>query len=292
MDLGARVVPNTRVVRINASGPRATSVDILDQSSGAPSTIHAAHVVLAAGALGSPHLLLSSGIRGEGSGADLTGRFLFRHINCVAAGLLPTRTNPRNEFHKQVVIPDYYLGDPSGREKPDGPWGMIQQVHMPGKGVLMAESPRGWKTLTGLARPHLLGLLCIAEDIPQASNRVYADSATSDRFGQPSQKVFHRYLPRDYRSVEALARVARKVLRRAMALPVHTHSISSFSHALGTCRFGKDRETSVLDPECRVWGFENLYVVDGSFMPSGGAVNPSLTIGANALRVGAILAGR
>jgi choline dehydrogenase-like flavoprotein len=191
-----------------------------------------------------------------------------------------------------VAISDYYLGDPSGREKPDGPWGLIQQVHMPGKGVLKAETPRGLKTLTGLVRNHLLGLLSIAEDIPQPSNRVYPDPATTDRFGQPSIRVFHRYLPRDYRSLEALARVARRILRKAGAIPVHTHFISTFSHVLGTCRFGTDREASVLDPECRVWGFDNLYVVDGSFMPSGGSVNPSLTIGANALRVGSILVDR
>lgn len=287
---GARVLPDTRVLRISASGRRARSVDVLNQSSGEAWTIRADKVVVAAGALGSPYLLLSSGIRGEGGGGDLMGRFLLRHTNCVTVGLLPFRYNPELVFHKHVVIPDYYHGDPAGREEPEGPWGMIQQVHIPGKGFLRAESPKGWKTLTAMASPFLMGLLCIAEDIPQYSNRVYPDSGATDRFGQPAMRVFHRYSPRDRQAVTALAQVARRILRKAKAIPVYTHAIATYSHAIGSCRFGKDRDTSVLDPECRVWGMENLYVVDGSFMPAGGSVNPSLTIGANALRVGAILA--
>ncbi len=291
MAWGAEVLPDTRVLRINTSGGRATSVTVLDQSSGDRWTIQAKHVVVSAGALGSPYLLLASGIRSQGGGADLMGRFLIRHVNCVVAGLLPVRHNPAGEFHKHVVVPDYYHGDPMGRRRPPGPWGIIQEVQIPGKRLLRLGAPRGFKTLTATVGPFLMGLLCMAEDVPQFSNRVYPGEGETDRFGQPAMRVFHRYCARDYEAVGALARVARRIVRKARGLPVHTHPIDSFSHALGTCRFGKERDHSVLDPECRVWGFDNLYVVDGSFMPAGGAVNPSLTIGANALRVGAMLGG-
>ena len=65
--------------------------------------------------------------------------------------------------------------------------------------------------------------------------------------------------------------------------------INTFPHALGSCRFGSDPTKAALDPWCRLFGVPNLFVVDGSFMPSSGGVNPSLTIAANALRVGEYL---
>lgn len=292
MSRGAEVLSDNRVTRIHTSGRRASSVEVLHQSSGDRWTIRAGHVILSAGALGSPYLLLRSGIQGEGRGSELTGRFLTRHINCVVAGLLPFRNNPERAFHKHVVISDFWNGDPLGRRNPKGPWGIIQEVHIPGPSLLKANTPRGLRTVTAAVRPFLTGLLCIAEDVPQLTNRVFPDAGSVDRFGEPSMRVFHRYCSRDYQAADALADVARRILRRMMALPVHTHPIVTYSHAAGTCRFGKNPETSVLDPECRVWGFENLWVVDGSFMPSCGAVNPSLTIAANALRVGSILARR
>ena len=84
---------------------------------------------------------------------------------------------------------------------------------------------------------------------------------------------------------ELLLKRARRVLRKAGGLASYTYPIDSFSHAVGTLRCGTTAEQSVLDADCRYWGAENLYVVDGAFMPSSGGVNPSLTIAANALRV-------
>jgi choline dehydrogenase-like flavoprotein len=64
------------------------------------------------------------------------------------------------------------------------------------------------------------------------------------------------------------------------------------NHVLGGARFGTDPNDSVLDPDCRAWGFDNLYVTDGCFMPTSGGANPTLTIQANSFRVGDALAGR
>jgi choline dehydrogenase-like flavoprotein len=83
---------------------------------------------------------------------------------------------------------------------------------------------------------------------------------------------------------DALVSTARELLRRTGARIFYTHNISTFSHAVGTVRAGRDPATSALDEFCRVRGLENLYVVDGSYMPTAAAVNPSLTIAANALR--------
>jgi choline dehydrogenase-like flavoprotein len=284
MSLGATILPDTRAIRIKTSGERAVSALVVHQSSGERQEIRAQAIILAGGALSTPHLLLSSGIRSAGGGADLLGRGLMRHANSVVAGLSPTRVNPGRKLYKHLWIPDFYHGHPLRREKPDGPWGMIQQVHIPGKRMIQASCPPGLKTVAGMSRPFLLGLLIICEDVRQESNRVCLDDKRTDKFGQPVLRVFHRYAPRDMAARRALDREARKILRRAGVLPIYTLSVETFSHVFGTCRFGKDPASSVLDPNCRVWGLKNLYVTDASCMPSGGSVNPSLTIAANAIR--------
>ena len=89
-----------------------------------------------------------------------------------------------------------------------------------------------------------------------------------------------------------LARVAKRVLRRAGALACYRHQVATFSHAVGTVRMGKDPYTSALDPSCRFRGLRNLTVVDASAMPTSAAVNPTLTISALALRAaGHMVAG-
>jgi len=97
-------------------------------------------------------------------------------------------------------------------------------------------------------------------------------------------KVFHRYCNRDVKARNALYTRAKTILRKAGALFFYPMPIETFSHGLGTCRMGKDPSNSVVDPNCRVHGMENLYVIDGSVMPAGGSVNPSLTIAALSLK--------
>lgn len=289
---GAAVVPDTRAVRINVSKGRAVSAELVDQSTGERHTVKAKHIILACGALATPHLLLASGIDREVPAGDLIGRYLMRHANGVVSGISYKRTNPENKFHKQVSIPDFYRGDPEKKKGPGGGWGMIQEIHTPGKGVMKANVPPGLKNIAAFASEFLLNLLCIAEDMPQHANRAYIDITSRDKFGMPALRVYHRYCERDLAARAALYSAAKRILMKAGALPVYCFPIDTFSHAIGTCRFGTGRDTSVLDPECRVRGIKNLYVTDASFMPSGGSVNPSLTIAANALRVSAMLAGK
>lgn len=287
---GAELLDDTRVVKINLSRGKAISAQMVDQKTGNRFEIKAKYIVLACGALNSPHLLLASGIDRESASGELIGRFLMRHANGVVSGLSAKMTNPENVFHKQVAIIDYYFGDPEKKKKPHGNWGLIQEIHTPGKGVMKANVPFGLKNIAAFMSNFLLNLLCIAEDMPQYSNRVYIDISSKDAFGMPALRVYHRYTRRDLEARNALYGVAKRILIAAGALPVYCFHIDTFSHAIGTCRFGNDPASSVLDPECRVWGIKNLFVVDGSFMPSGGSVNPSLTIAANSLRVAKILA--
>jgi choline dehydrogenase-like flavoprotein len=160
----------------------------------------------------------------------------------------------------------------------------------PPLGLVRANVPALVGAIAGPLVGRLTGLLVIAEDQPRAANRLTLDPARPDRFGVPAAVIHHRYTPRDVAAARFLSRQARRVLRRAGALLFYHHSIDTFSHAAGTVRMGPDPRRAPLDVDCRFRGVANLSVVDASFMPTTGAVNPSLTILANALRVGARLA--
>ncbi|MCP4133951.1 MAG: GMC family oxidoreductase [bacterium] len=283
MELGAALISNTRVLKINISEKKAESVDIIDQKTGEQATIQAKNIIAAGGALASPHLLLTSGV-GEATGNDAIGRHLMRHSNGVIAGVFPRKANPDKVLQKQVAIPDYYYGDPEKKTGPEGVWGLIQDVSSIGKGVIKANSPLGLKNVAAFFSDYLINLLCIAEDMPSYENRVFADPEKKDLFGMPALSIHHRYHERDIQARAALYGKAKKILRKAGALMFYTLPIETFSHALGTCRMGTSEKTAVVDSTCKVFGMDNLYVMDGGVMPSGGSVNPSLTIGALTLK--------
>jgi choline dehydrogenase-like flavoprotein len=135
----------------------------------------------------------------------------------------------------------------------------------------------------------MTGLLAMAEDQPRAENRVTLDHAVRDRFGMPRALVLHDYSRRDLAARAALVETAVRILRRAGAVAHYVHRIGTFSHAVGTVRMGIDPAAAPLDHDGRFRGLDNLFVADGSALPTAAAVNPALTIGANALRVGAAI---
>jgi choline dehydrogenase-like flavoprotein len=150
---------------------------------------------------------------------------------------------------------------------------------------MKAHMARFWEKvpLHGFVQ-HLLGALVLAEDEPRESNRVTIEPGDVDGVGLPRMWIAHSYTAADQWRRRTIARRARRLLRHAGAWSFHTHDIKTFSHAMGTVRMGVDPATSPLDGDCRFRGLENLLVVDGSALPTGGAVNPSLTIAAVALR--------
>jgi len=280
---GAAILAETRVTKITTEGTRATGVTAINQATGETLNFTGDNIIVAAGALSSPHLLLASDIDTI-TGNDNIGRYLMRHSNGVVAGIFPSKSNPEKTLQKQIGIPDFYYGNPKTKEGPSGTWGMIQDVSSIGRGVIKANSPFGLKNIAAFVSDFLINLLVIAEDMPQRDNRVYADKANIDKFGMPALAIHHRYTKRDIEVRDSLYKKAKKILRKAGALFFVTMPIETFSHALGTCRMGSDAKTSVVDEQCRVHGMENLYVIDASAMPAGGSVNPSLTIAALALK--------
>jgi choline dehydrogenase-like flavoprotein len=191
-------------------------------------------------------------------------------------------------FQKQLGFNDYYFGDAEARDV-RGKLGSIQQVQGPPGELVKANAPRGLGPLAFVVAPALsrvTGLLSMAEDQPRRENRLTIDPARPDSFGLPQLVIEHRYTARDEAARRALDRRAKALLRKAGGRIFYTHHVKTFSHAAGTVRFGEDPKGAPLDPWCRFRGVENLFVIDASFMPTGGGVNPSLTIAANALRVG------
>lgn len=292
---GLEIRANFVVTRLVEENGRITEVQGVDRGTGERLAFRATVVVLSAGALASPHLLLASGLHLRNPGGDTIGRYLMRHCNAFVYGLFLPPPNPDRAHHKQVAIFDFYQGG-NAPDAPTGKLGSLQQVMAPPAGAPMRGLPKlgplaGSAAFVGLRvlRPpldSLTGLLAIAEDQPQYSNRVELDEKREDRFGLPGARVVHEYSERDERARTALVNRAREILRVAGARFTLRKNITTFSHAVGTVRMGNDPTSSALDEYCQFRGVENLYVVDGSFMPTSAGVNPSLTIAANALRVG------
>lgn len=241
-------------------------------------------VVLSAGALGSPQLALSSGLDRYHPSPDLIGRYLMRHTNCIIFGIFPGVADKQKRFHKQLAILDFYFGH---KDHPEltGKIGSLQQVPTPPGALVENEVPGVLGKMLGKAVTLLTGLLAIAEDQPQYENRLYINKNSRSEHGIAHTIVEHTYADRDKKAIKVLIKEAKKVMRKSGAVTNYVHHIKTFSHAVGTMRMGSDPNTSVLDENCRFRGVDNLFVLDGSFMPTSAALNPSLTISANALRV-------
>ncbi len=249
--------------------------------------IEADQFVVAAGALGTPHLLLASKLEERSPAGDVVGRNLMRHDNAMVFGFFRSRPDRERVFHKQLALHDWYFGDLGARDA-DGltKLGGVQQVMTPPRELVKAHLPTGTKAVLGAFTEQLTGLLCIAEDQPRADNRVRVDWDVRDAYGLPQLVIEHAYTDRDRRALTALTRRAKRVLRRSGAWFFHTHAIKTFSHVVGTVRMGSDAATAPLDEHGRFRGVPNLWVTDGSALPMSAGVNPSLTIAANALRSG------
>ena len=272
------------VTSLAASNGRVTGVRGWDKANQRPFEHAARHVVLAAGALASPHLLLASGFDRLHPSGRAIGRFLTRHCAAIVEGFCNFRPDPEKVFHKQLLVLDYYFGDPRAREAVGQRLGSIQQLTTPPHLLMKAHMPRFLQQvpLHGFVE-HLSGLLVMAEDEPQACNGVTVDRSDVDPYGMPRLHVSHRYSGRDLERRRLLVRRAKRILRRGGAWSFYTLDIETFSHALGTVRMGANGEAP-LDGDCRLRGLQNLLVVDGSALPTSAGLNPGLTIAANALR--------
>ena len=286
----------TRVVT-SPSGREVTGVVV--ERDGATETYSADTVVVSAGAINSAALLLRSANdrhpQGLANGSGVVGRHYMGHVNSVlmAVSKCPNPT----VFQKTLGLNDFYWGSPEW----EFPMGHISFVGKLDTDTLRAGAPAiapGW-TLDVMAR-HSLDFWLTSEDLPDPDNRV-----TLDRQGH----IVLDYRPNNEEGHHRLTDKLKQLMKQQTKCGVHGHEcheglfarslylgqripLAGVAHQNGTVRFGHDPSTSALDVHCKAHELDNLYVVDGSFFPSSGAVNPALTIMANALRVADHLRGR
>ncbi len=269
------------VDKVHSHADSVRSIDCVSQKDGTRHSIKSKLFVISAGTIGSAGILLRSQLDSRFPHARLIGKNLMRHANGIVSAIFPFKTNPRREFHKQVCVSHFYEETRSS----DGfATGIIQDIYTPQSKVIRHFGPKGLSFVGAALSPFIQNLLCIAEDEPQEKNRVFLSSKT-DEHGVSLLEIEHSYTQRDEIRRDFLMSQAKRILRKAGGIPCNQMLINTFSHALGTARFGISDRSAVLNSQCQFFGLKNLYVVDGSFMPTSAGVNPSLTIVANALKV-------
>jgi choline dehydrogenase-like flavoprotein len=252
-------------------------------------------VVLSAGAILSAALLLKSANDrhpdGLANSSDLVGRNYMRHNN-LALIAFSREPNP-TVFQKTLALNDFY--GPS--EHWEYPMGNIQMLGKSDDWQIKGAAPHGlgWAPSApyGEVARHSMDFWLSSEDLPLAGSRVTLRSDGSVKLAlQPGNNT--EALTRLRVTFQGmLSKLGMADTMSVRSLYLHkTFDAAATAHQAGTARFGTDPATSVLDVQCRAHDLDNLYVVDSSFMPSVGAVNPTLTIIANALRVGDHIAER
>jgi choline dehydrogenase-like flavoprotein len=293
------LVTNARVdrLRTNVSGRSVTQIVV--EREGAREEYSADIVVVSCGAINSAALLLRSASdrhpNGLANRSGVVGRHYMGHVNSVLMAI--SRCPNPTVFQKTLGVNDFYFGSADW----DFPMGHISFVGKLDGATLRAGAPAiapGF-TLDLMAR-HSLDFWLTSEDLPDPDNRV-----TLDRQGE----IVLSYRPNNEEGHRRLIAKLKHLMAQQRACAEHGHEchqglfarnlyagqripLAGVAHQNGTIRFGVDPACSALDVDCKAHDLDNLYVVDGSFFPSSAAVNPALTIMANALRVGAHLRER
>jgi len=279
------LLTNAKVTRLltSPSGRDVTAVAV--QRDGAEELFSADIVVSSCGAINSAALLLRSATdrhpNGLANGSGVVGRHYMGHVNSVLLAI--SKTPNATVFQKTLGVNDFYFGDKDF----EYPMGHISFVGKLDAVALSAGAPAIVPGMTlDIMAKHSLDFWLTSEDLPDPNNRV-----TLDRAGN----IVLSYTPNNG---EGHKRLIQKLEHLLQHLDMHPHLVprnlfvgnriplAGVAHQNGTVRFGRDPKTSALDANCKAHDVDNLYVVDASFFPSSGAVNPALTVMANALRVG------
>lgn len=269
------------------TNPAGTAIDAVEAEVGESAAITQffGHIVaVCGGAINSAALLLLSANdrhpHGLANSSDQVGRnFMFHQADAILAiGKEPNRSS----YMKTFSLNDFYLGE---KDYPY-PMGNVQPIGSFHHEMMKADAPPLTPAFVlDLLTTHAVPWWLTTEDLPDPNNRVSISGG----------RIELDYTPNNVESFERLKDRWIQTLKEAGHADHWFHLRAYFKkriplegvgHQNGTCRFGTDPSQSVLDVNCQTHDVANLYVVDGSFFPSSGAVNPSLTIIANALRVG------
>jgi choline dehydrogenase-like flavoprotein len=289
------LIRNAEAFRLETDASGGSVTGVLADVEGAEHRFTGDVVVVSAGAANSAKLLLASANdrhpNGLANGSDQVGRnYLFHNSRAFLA--VSTEKND-TRFQKTLGMNDYYFGD----DQFEYPMGNLQMVGKSSAPMYRGEKPLETKLAPTFAlsdvAEHAVDFWLSVEDLPDPDNRV---TIANDG------NVALSYTPNNQKPMEELYNRVKKHLSH---LGMHPHHlvprdiymkndipVAGCAHQAGTVRFGTDPATSVLDTDCKAHELDNLYVVDTSFFPSIGAVNPALTAMANALRVGDHLTAR
>jgi len=259
----------------DGTGKRVTALEL--ERNGEKIEVNADIIVVSCGAVNSAALLLRSANgacpHGLGNSSGLVGRHYMVHNNSALMAVDPRKRNT-TVFQKTMAVNDYYLKGPDW----NFPLGNLQMLGKLQAGMLTAAKPLVPHFILQSMADHSVDWWVMSEDLPDPENRINLASDGSIRVHwKPNNRTTH----------EKLIRTASRLMRDAgyPLILIERMGIDTNSHQCGTLRFGNDPSTAVLDPFCRTYDIENLYVVDSSFFPSSAAMNPALTIAAQALRV-------
>jgi len=283
------LLTNAAAVSLKTDSGGKAVTDVVVERNGETETHSADIVVASCGAANSAQLLLASASdkhpNGLANGSDQVGRnYMFHNSQAVLA--LSKEPNP-TVFQKTLGLNDFYF---AGKEF-DHPLGNIQMVGKSqapmfrGEKPLMTKPAPEW-SLEGIAE-HAVDFWLSTEDLPRPENRVTLtdDGRIRLTYAYSNEK------PKEELYEKLKSMLGEIGMHEGHLLPHHAYlkneiPVAGVAHQAGTCRFGADPASSVLDANCKAHELDNLYVVDTSFFPSIGAVNPALTAMANAIRVG------
>jgi choline dehydrogenase-like flavoprotein len=297
--LGARLVTGARVARVETDRlGRATGVLWRDRA-GAAHRQTASAVVLAAGAIGTPRLLLMSAEGGLANRSGLVGRRLMMHPFARVVGLFdePMRSWQGHwgqslyslEFAETDTRRGFVRGAKWNLTPAGGPLAgaLFPWPGEPAWGAKFHDHVRDW-----LGHAVIWGISC--EDLPEAANRVELDPAATDGDGLPAPRLTYRVDENARRMLAFNSERAAWSLEAAGARRTLSPGLMpGFGwHPLGTCRMGTDPDRSVTDADGACHGIPNLWIADGSLLVTGGSVNPAATIAALALRAAERLLAR
>lgn len=297
----------TTAERLETSGGRVTGVALVatdDDGQIWRRTISCSEVVVAGGATETPRLLLNSAHDREpdglGNNLDQVGRYLQAHVYAGALGLF-------DDDVVDLVGPGVSIATCDFRHGNDGivGGGMLANEFVPtpaatydyltSNGLIPAGGLAGKQGMRREVR-RMMRVVGPIQEVSSADSRVQVDPAVTDRFGNPVVRLSGSIHPEDLRTQAFLSAKAREWLAEAGAVRIPVGGVRSTGqpsggqHQAGTCRMGDDPARSVTDPFGRIWGHDNVRIIDASVHVTNGGVNPVLTVLAGSLRIAEHLA--
>lgn len=267
-DPDVSLVTGARVTRLVAGeGGAVTAVEV--EKDGAVHRLTPRIVVLSAGAVQSAALLLRSGLANR---SGQVGRNFMNHNSSALIAIDPRWRNTA-VYQKTLGINDFYLSDGRGGR----PLGNVQLLGRVTAPILKANVPLAPEWALGPMAARAVDWYLMSEDLPDPESRITLNG----------ERIVLTWKRSNMRAHRRLAEVMRERCRAAgfPIVLVKAFDRRTPSHQCGTVRFGTDGATAPLDTFCRAFDHPNLFVVDASFLPTSAAVNPSLTVAAQALRV-------